>query len=124
MKTDHRISALAPFDIIDPHSYPEPRPNGGSERLSGHDYGPADPKGEKPVMVWPAGYWTEYEALRQRAREVCSDPRANMVVLQNGDFEVRYKSEKGEEISGPRGSDRLSALTQFIALFTERTGKR
>ena len=120
MKTDrNQIS-----DIIDPHSYPEPHPNGGSERLSGHDYGPADPKGEKPVMAWPAGYWTEYEALRHEAREVCSDPRANMVVLQNGYFEVRYKNEKGEEISGPQAADRLPALTQFIDRFTKRTGKR
>lgn len=100
-----RAAADAYTQSINADSY-EP-----SERLPGHDYGPAD-KPEKGLIKWPPGYWEEYEALRQRAREI--DSNANVCVLLNGLFEVRtYRGEK--YAAGPQASDRLQALRLFIA---------
>ena len=91
-----------------------------SERLPGHDYSPFDSKPDKPLLKWPPGYWEQYETLRQRARKLCEDPHANIIVLRNGYFEVRFKNDDGEEVHGPQEPDRLTALTQFIAHFANQ----
>lgn len=103
-------TALDTAIAIDAHNDP-------SERLSGHDYDPSDGKPEKSLIQWPVGYWGKHGELREKAREVCGNPHANICVLLNGYYEVRaYTGEKF--ISGPQRIDRCQALEAFIAQYT------
>lgn len=66
---------------------------------------------------WPDGYWERYEVLRLQAKETCGHRDANICVLKNGYFEVRYTDSKGGTQTGPQCSDRIEALNAFIAQF-------
>lgn len=60
---------------------------------------------------WPIGYFDRCDELMQQAR-VCQ-PTANICVLENGNFEVRFQ-EKNKVYAGLPGADRVEALTLFI----------
>jgi hypothetical protein len=73
------------------------------------------PADDAPAKKWPPGYWEKHAALREEARTLCGYQNANVVVLMNGYYEVRLQSKDGREHAGPQCSDRLDALTAFIA---------
>lgn len=72
-------------------------------------------------IVWPPGYWEEYEKLRDEARRLARDDRACLVMKMNGKFQVRTTGCVAQQqmhtlvyVCGPEMPDRLEAWAAFI----------
>lgn len=64
-------------------------------------------------IVWPPGYWEEYDQLRVEAGRLSGDPHVRIIVKLNSTYQVR-SGTAGRYVYGPETSDRLEAWASFI----------
>lgn len=81
-------------------------------------------------IVWPPGYWEEYERLQAEARRLSRDPHACLVMKLNGKFQVRttglVMQDRGhllKYVFGPEEEGRLEAWAAFIDSITTKPTK-
>lgn len=76
-------------------------------------------------MVWPDGYWTNYEQLKSKAQDISRAISLNVVVGKNRKYYVyallSMSTGRGGTLRGPEADDRIGAWDAFIAVFAEHT---